>query len=597
MSFLSKSILDEDILTYSTTENIKLVVVGENGVGKTCMLIRYANNSFPDDYIPTVFDNYGATSLWENRHISLGLWDTAGYDDYDRLRPLSYPETNIFLLLFDLTNRLSFEKARDKYNEELNYHCPGVPKILVGTKCDLLDFVSEERKISKLEIAKMCKEINAFSYFEISAKEGINIKELFHDAISVVIYGDKLSKRKKFLFFKTKKKEDSSQPCKVDWDERIREIEKEKEEAIKKYKKEIKQNISKSRKEYKKYYRKLSHDVIIHILSEVLLIDITQFYEFNPKLNFLREELGISTKGSHLQHFGYFKNQKNNKERRIFQFFYCFKIQSKKFNQFLPKMKKFYFLDKKKGENLEIAFQNYFSNKIQYHSIKGERNNVSKLLKPTFRNTKNMKFEKIDYLETKINANTGNIHTNTFLFHAERQLKALKSLKIINFDKSLNKIKHLLKFPNLEMLELHAFVSTKFKFLDLPNLKVLRIKGKSIPKNENNSILDHVSNDQFQNMMKIKTLEIVNFEDINLMDVKDMENIFDLENLKELTLMRCSMISYEFLNFKKFGSNQGENLEKVKIEISSQQPSKTKKIPQSFINLLKKNQIELSLAQ
>src|SRR5580693_6619759 len=119
-------------------QNIKCVVVGDNNADKRALLIAYTTNAVPDEYVPTVFDNYSANVMLDGRPVNLGLWDTAGQEDYDRLRPLSYPQTDVFVVLYSTISPASFENVKTKWAPELRHYCPShVPVVLVGNKTDL----------------------------------------------------------------------------------------------------------------------------------------------------------------------------------------------------------------------------------------------------------------------------------------------------------------------------------------------------------------------------------------------------------------------------------------------------------------------------
>ncbi|KAL6528965.1 GTP-binding protein Rho1 [Orobanche minor] len=86
------------------------------------------------DYVPTVFDNFSANVVVNGSTVNLGLWDTAGQEDYNRLRPLSYRGADVFILAFSLISKASYENVSKKWIPELKHYAPGVPIVLVGTK-------------------------------------------------------------------------------------------------------------------------------------------------------------------------------------------------------------------------------------------------------------------------------------------------------------------------------------------------------------------------------------------------------------------------------------------------------------------------------
>eukprot|EP01119_Soliformovum_irregulare_P020945 TRINITY_DN6859_c1_g2_i1.p1 TRINITY_DN6859_c1_g2~~TRINITY_DN6859_c1_g2_i1.p1 ORF type:complete len:198 (+),score=47.74 TRINITY_DN6859_c1_g2_i1:78-671(+) len=185
-------------------QSIKCVAVGDGAVGKTSMLISYTTNSFPTDYIPTVFDNYCANLMCDGTVINLGLWDTAGQEDYDRLRPLSYPQTDVFLIVFSIISPATLENAKRKWLPEISHHAPNVPLVLVGAKIDarddkkMLTHLKSKNQIplTTEEGMQAAKEMGA-KYVECSALTQRGLDDVFKTASRAVIGKDQDKKKKK----------------------------------------------------------------------------------------------------------------------------------------------------------------------------------------------------------------------------------------------------------------------------------------------------------------------------------------------------------------------------------------------------------------
>ncbi|CAH0557180.1 unnamed protein product [Brassicogethes aeneus] len=186
-------------------QTIKCVVVGDGAVGKTCLLISYTTNKFPSEYVPTVFDNYAVTVMIGGEPYTLGLFDTAGQEDYDRLRPLSYPQTDVFLVCFSVVSPSSFENVKEKWVPEITHHCQKTPFLLVGTQVDLRDdgatieklAKNKQKPISIEQGEKLAKELKAVKYVECSALTQKGLKNVFDEAILAALEPPEPVKRKK----------------------------------------------------------------------------------------------------------------------------------------------------------------------------------------------------------------------------------------------------------------------------------------------------------------------------------------------------------------------------------------------------------------
>ena len=158
---------------------LKTVAVGYGCAGKTSMFLTYTTKKFPEGQIPTIFDEYG---LDFDENTSLGLYDTGGGEDYYVLRPLTYPQTNVFILCFDVSLRDLFSELKSYWYSELRQHCPDVPIVLTATKIDLRE--TEENCITTEEGEALAAKTHSH-YAEISSLKGVGLDELFEKVVNI----------------------------------------------------------------------------------------------------------------------------------------------------------------------------------------------------------------------------------------------------------------------------------------------------------------------------------------------------------------------------------------------------------------------------
>jgi len=142
-------------------------------------------------FIPSIFESYVADLQVDGRNVELALWDTANRDDYDRLRPLSYPDSHVILLCYSIDSLDSLDNVMEKWYPELRNFCSGVPIILVGCKKDLRHdprTLEELRRYGQspltTEQGQMeAEKIGAHSFYECSARTNDGVNEVFEIAV------------------------------------------------------------------------------------------------------------------------------------------------------------------------------------------------------------------------------------------------------------------------------------------------------------------------------------------------------------------------------------------------------------------------------
>lgn len=198
---------DSSHISASTERKVKVTIVGDSGVGKTCLLMTFANNKFPDEDIccQSLFENskgtvrvgsegsfeVPVTMETEDGQIELGLTDTIGTDNYRALREVFAAHSDIFLVCFSVTDPQTLENVKHNWLDEIRDLTPGAPFILVGTKTDLRENdeimgalkVRGTEPVSLLQGIKLAKRLGAKEYVECSALNMVGVKGVFQTVV------------------------------------------------------------------------------------------------------------------------------------------------------------------------------------------------------------------------------------------------------------------------------------------------------------------------------------------------------------------------------------------------------------------------------
>jgi len=153
----------------------KLLLIGDSGVGKSCLLLRFADHSFTDSYISTIGVDFKIRTIeLEGKTIKLQIWDTAGQERFRTITSSYYRGAHGIIIVYDVTDNESFNNVKQWLSEIERYACEGVTKLLVGNKNDLTG-----KKVVAAETAKAFAEKTNIQFLETSAKNATNVETAF----------------------------------------------------------------------------------------------------------------------------------------------------------------------------------------------------------------------------------------------------------------------------------------------------------------------------------------------------------------------------------------------------------------------------------
>ena len=184
-------ILPEDFQNYDLS--FKIIVIGDSGVGKSCLTMKATKNYFENYYSPTVgFEFFTFNVKVKDKSIRLQIWDTCGQEVYRSLISSFYRNSSLAILVYSIDTEQSYKNLETWLNQIREHGNPDIKIILVGNKNDLED----KRKITSDEGKKFSKDFGLNNFFETSAKSGCNAQKVFFEAANI-LYEENLNYKKR----------------------------------------------------------------------------------------------------------------------------------------------------------------------------------------------------------------------------------------------------------------------------------------------------------------------------------------------------------------------------------------------------------------